>query len=130
MRLNSSTSKSREIIPMPPAVQEYFEQEKRAQESHVKVAQVKRNVRDTLDKVQNDIFPKMLDRGHQLHVSVDMADDLEESSTLFLHQTQPHWRQWIRQWKPPIWWWPTWMFHWCECCCNKCYRKRRKKVIH
>lgn len=110
---------------LPPAVQEYFEQEKRAQHSHVQVAQAKRNVRQTLDTFAFNVLPQLGERGQQLDVVVHQADELEESSSDFLYATQPSWRQWLRTWKPPLWWWPRCMFRWCACCCHVCYKRKR-----
>lgn len=110
---------------VPPAVQEYFEREKRAQASHIKVAEAKRNVRQTLALVETSLLPKLGERNQHIDLVLDQAEDLEDSSYVFLSATQPKWRQWLKTWTPPMWWWPSWMFQWCGCLCNLMYRRRR-----
>jgi hypothetical protein len=115
--------------PPPAAVEEYFKQEQRAQQAHVNVAHARQNVRHSLETFTERIIPKMAERGHQIDFVAGQAEELEDSSTEFLFATQPSWRQWLRTWKPPLWWWPRWTFRWCFCFCNLIYRRKRSGVM-
>lgn len=114
-------------MQLPPEVEAFLNLEKSKQKSHVHVAEAKRNVKHTMGIIQDSLLPKLAERGMQLEQVIVQADDLEQSSTDFLVATQPFWRHWLRAWKPPLWWWPSWMMHWCRPCCNLCYHRKRKK---
>lgn len=112
---------------MPPEMEAFLNNEKLKQKSHVQVAEAKRNVKETIGVIQDSLLPKLCERGTQLDQVVVQADELEQSSTDFLSATQPSWRQWLRTWKPPLWWWPSWMLRWCQPCCNLCYNRKQRK---
>ena len=73
---------------IPPEVANYFDQQKREQKTFIDTALVKKNLRQTTVTAIN-VLDQLVQRGTQLNVAVEQADELNQSSHLFLLHS-PH----------------------------------------
>lgn len=88
---------------LPPAVSEFFEEERKKQETHNKVAVIHGNLRDT-KQTMHKLLAGVVERAEVLDDTEERANELVASSEDFYHLTMPSWKKYLYSWKPPAWW--------------------------
>lgn len=84
--------------PLPPEIESYFAAQSKIQQSHVKVAHIQKNVKETIIKME-EVMEKVGERGIQINESAEGAQQLLDSSEEFLNQTRRGgWCAWIPEW--------------------------------
>lgn len=87
----------------PPEVRRYFEQQKREQQVYVNTAHIKKNLRETTIVAIN-AMDKLIQRGTQLEMVEEEAEQLQQTSKLFLVDTLPWWKFYLFCNCLPTWW--------------------------
>ncbi len=105
-------------MSIPPIVAEYFDAQRREQQSFVQLACIKSTLNDVTVSF-TDTMKQAGMRGTQVDEIVSQSDELLDSSEEFHNMTMPAWRRFIRSWIPPSWWW--------EQCGLTCCRRKRKR---
>jgi hypothetical protein len=88
---------------LPPAVNEFFEQERKKQATHNTVAIIHGNLRDT-KQTMHKLLVGVVERAEVLDDTEERANELVSSSEYFYHMTMPGWKKYLYSWRPPAWW--------------------------
>jgi len=106
---------------MPEDTIRYLQSEERKQTQHIKIAQSKANVRDTVIHM-HQVLGRAAGRGTQLQVVEEQIEDLMNQSEDFYYETMPGWKRYALSWAPPRWWFPIWLQKWC------CRKNKKNEV--